>query len=530
MIFLLVGHRGTGKTHILKLLKASMSQFGQEVLCFDLDKEVETSTGQTLQQIFEKEGEQKFRELEEKTLFRFLYEAMKSQKIIFVSLGAGYCGKIPEKAKVIWIKRKTDEIGRIFLDRPRLDPKLSPLGEYFKRYFPRNQHYRNLADEVLCIPENLKDIRPWLPLFMGLQPGDIGGVLTLLPWQLTDKEKTREYISKRLSWGLKLFELRTDLLSLEQIFWAKEVIPEDLILLSLRGQGKPFPAKNLDWALELGAPPKDFLVSAKDSNHQALRVVSLHHRQEDIKDTLNLFSKLDLQFHRKLAVPIYDWNELRTCHQWWQEDPKNRSFLPISNSGRWEWYRLLHKYKMLLNFFREDEGSAPDQPYFSDWVEFQLFHKNEFGAILGDPVSHSWTPEEQRSNWEEKGCNPLRIQMSREEWSRVNFEFLKSLGLRFVAITSPLKELALQVCDELTEVAKELQSVNTIKIVKNKVVGHNTDLEGLRTVLSKFESKAKVAVWGGGGTLAVLKKLLPQADYFSARTGELRAADPTADK
>ena len=70
MICLLIGHRGVGKTHFLKEFEDCLHKYNQEVVIADLDAEIERTTQKTIEDIFYKEGEAAFREIEEKTLFR----------------------------------------------------------------------------------------------------------------------------------------------------------------------------------------------------------------------------------------------------------------------------------------------------------------------------------------------------------------------------------------------------------------------------------------------------------------------------
>lgn len=518
MIHVIVGHRGTGKTKFLKELQKIFLKYNQTVLLADLDEEIEKNEQKTIRDIFFKEGEEAFRKYEKKALFKFFDQNMGAGKQAIVALGAGYREVLPESASVLWLQRRTDDQGRIFLDRPRLDKRLPPLVEYFRRHQERNIRYQSLADETLFLPENYKDTEPWLPLFWGLTPGDLGGCLTVLPWFLGDKMKTRAFLNKRLNWGINYFELRTDLISIEQMHWIRELVPEDQLLLSVRGKAEViqnFP--EIDWALELGDPPA------------AATIASLHERVGGVKETVRKFESYT-HLHLKLAIEISNWQELRQGYEWWQEDPANRSFLPRSSNGRWSWFRLLHKYQMRLNFFREDIGSSQDQPYFVDWCNYLEFAGNRFGAVLGSPIIHSWTPEEQRKFWASQKCNSLAIEIKKDEWTKEVLEFLRELGLTYAAVTSPLKGLVAQDCHHNEFMVNELQALNTLKLTSHGWEGYNTDYHGfkilcqtkIQPLLNKPLEQWQVAVWGGGGTLPVLKKLFPQANCYSARTGKIR--------
>ena len=52
-------------------------------------------------------------------------------------------------------------------------------------------------------------------------------------------------------------------------------------------------------------------------------------------------------------------------------------------------------------------------------------------------------------------------------------------------ITLPFKEKIIKFVDKLTDEAKEANSVNTIYLSNNSVVGHNTDIAGFYLSLNK---------------------------------------------
>ena len=79
----LVGMTGVGKTTIGRVLSKILRR-----TFVDIDIEVEKASGQKIHHIFEKYGEDEFRKIEKKTLYRFL-----NTKINFViSTGAGILG------------------------------------------------------------------------------------------------------------------------------------------------------------------------------------------------------------------------------------------------------------------------------------------------------------------------------------------------------------------------------------------------------------------------------------------------------
>jgi shikimate 5-dehydrogenase len=113
------------------------------------------------------------------------------------------------------------------------------------------------------------------------------------------------------------------------------------------------------------------------------------------------------------------------------------------------------------------------------------------------------------------------IQISEHEFKEA-LPILRELGLQFAAVTSPLKQLAFGLCSELSPTAKKLESVNTLSFDQNTQTwkGENTDLAGLMKYQEDIAAFKTIAVWGGGGTLAVLKEVFPQAHFYRGSNGE----------
>jgi hypothetical protein len=231
----------------------------------------------------------------------------------------------------------------------------------------------------------------------------------------------------------------------------------------------------------------------------------------------------------KAALPTRDFRDLAKGHAWMMQDPLHRVFLPMSSDGRWSWYREWLGQDAPINFVREGEGSSQDQPNLLRWLKRKDFGvRPRFAAVLGDPVSHSRTPAEQSDYFAREAQAPVfAIRVAREEWTDA-LGLLESLGLKWAAVTAPLKDLAFASCQP-DELATRLKSVNTLALTERGWVGTNTDREGFTEAWRKEVSADAVmtAIWGGGGTLAMILDVVPEARAFSARTGEPRAEVPT---
>lgn len=525
MRMVLLGHRGTGKSHLLERLKVYVkdsekkSDFSR-IQFFDLDKEIEFRSGSTISQIFVEKGEAAFRELE----VAVFEELLEKHPDFIISLGAGFhLSSIPEGVERVWIRRKTDSLGRVFLNRPRLNPELSPLEEYLKRLPFREESYHRHSDWQYIMPEGLEHFHEIeKQIFFG-DCGEIGGILTLLPKHFENEGRLQLVLR---NFGVDFFELRDDLLSLSQIQLACSLLPNRRILMSLRTpKTHPWILEFLkigatwDWASELGSCPIKALQAPIISIHQ-LPKNSLNSLQ-DLKASLAA-KNIGGASHVKLAPLVQNFKELEVLYQWHLEDPNNRSILPRSNeNGIWSWFRLFMKFKQKINFFRMDQGSSQDQPTQFEWLQIQSPVK-DFAAVLGQPVFHSRTPLEQEKFFAKRKMPVLSIDIDGIEFFEA-FKFLETLGLKAAAVTSPLKNFAYQLSPYRSALANDLGSVNTL-VKKDQVwYSHNTDLDGFRVLYSQVNSDRNIVVaWGGGGTLSVIRKIVPKVWSYSVRSISIR--------
>lgn len=502
MITALVGHRGVGKTTLLRRLELVFA--GRDNIVFkDLDTEVENFERRSIANIFKESGEAQFRKMESTTFFR-LVEQFGDRDQVFISVGAGFQFEIPKTVKVVWVRRVSDANGRVFLTRPALSER-TPLEEWNVRFPSRDANYRKIADEQLIIPESSLHDSCLEEHFFGVTSRTVPYSFTVLP----EHFRSADFFERRNSWNLKYLEMRDDLLTPAQVEHLRAAYPPSKLLYSIR---KEAPKESLpqqlmvDWAVELGvAPPY-------------ARIVSLHERWPKLSDTLREFSNQKTAY-LKAAPEVHSFSELLEGHQWWKKDPIRRSFLPRSSDGRWQWYRQLFGPSMPLHFFREGDGSSLDQPYLWQTLATPKW-SGTFAAVLGSPVKHSWTPSFQREFFEPHGIPVVAIDLKEDEWGEA-MPILQELGLKFAAVTSPLKKKAFESCTNFSPDARTFESVNTMAFTLGGWFGHNTDIVGAKTLIREgFADKAlPVLVWGGGGTKLVLQEILPNAQFVSAREG-----------
>jgi shikimate kinase len=225
----LIGHRGVGKTLLLDRLKQYFPQFQY----FDLDAVIAKKLANPIYKIFETFGEEYFRSKEIEIAHELL-----NKKDVVVSLGAGFnLDNLPEDVQCIWVRRLTDPDGRIFLNRPPLDPKLTPLEDYLSRFDKRSKKYLEKADFIYDMPEGISilDTKPIPKKSVLAQEKNLfkeylfpttkkrKGVLTLNAYNVNSKV------------SFDMIELRTDLFSAKEIIRLVEIYhKKSKLILSFR--------------------------------------------------------------------------------------------------------------------------------------------------------------------------------------------------------------------------------------------------------------------------------------------------------
>lgn len=524
MITVIIGQRGVGKSSLLKRIQSYFEQRQESVSCIDLDEAIAAAEGSSITQIFEQNGEAYFRNLEKKYFFELSQGP--ANATTFVAVGGGFnVDWIPSHVRVLWLQRTSDESGRIFFDRPALEKNMAPVEEFLHRSRSRREKFHDVAWEHYLLPEGLKELSDFEEKILRGTPEMQGWSLTLLPENFKSQERWSFFIARRRHWSLQYFEIRDDLLTDQQIDWVLRDIPRENLLWARRRQQIPRGFSEDRVALV------DYDVDILDKHEgESHRMLSVHQRRggETFAELLQRLETFERRgFSIKLAVEIMSFEELQKGHQWWIDKCSQRNFLPRSPEGRWLWYRLWMSTKQKINFFREGRGSAPDQPSL-----YQCLSRRDngdlFAALLGAPVEHSFTPIHQSLFFSDFKMAVLPIAVTEKEFSTA-MPFLQGLGLRAAAVTSPLKLKAFESSSVRSESAQRQGAVNTLYCDQTGCWhGHNTDSEGFDKLLERarelvpLNDLSSVAVWGGGGTLSLLRKALPGGVFFSVQSGQPR--------
>jgi len=148
--------------------------------------------------------------------------------------------------------------------------------------------------------------------------------------------------------------------------------------------------------------------------------------------------------------------------------------------------------------------------------------------VIGNPIEHSLSPKLQ-NHWI-KNYNIDAIY----EKEKLNENELEKLFLNIrdnkingVNVTVPFKKAVIPFLDKLSAEAESTQAVNTIYLDNDKIIGHNTDIDGFELGIKRINydiPDKKIFILGAGGVVPsivyALNKMKVSEIIISNRTRE----------
>ena len=112
--------------------------------------------------------------------------------------------------------------------------------------------------------------------------------------------------------------------------------------------------------------------------------------------------------------------------------------------------------------------------------------------VVGNPIEHSLSPLLHNYWIKKNGIDAIYDkQKLNEDELEQNILQIKEKKISGINITVPFKKAIIPFLDELSIEAKSTQSVNTIYLRNDKVVGHNTDIFGFEMSIQKSKYNLK---------------------------------------
>ncbi len=126
--------------------------------------------------------------------------------------------------------------------------------------------------------------------------------------------------------------------------------------------------------------------------------------------------------------------------------------------------------------------------------------------VIGNPINHSLSPELHNYWFKKNNINAIYDKEKLDINDLENFFLrIRNKEISGVNVTVPFKKDVISYLDDLSIEAKSTQSVNTIYLENEKIIGHNTDIDGFEMAIKDTNydvSKKKILILGAGGVVS----------------------------
>ena len=125
--------------------------------------------------------------------------------------------------------------------------------------------------------------------------------------------------------------------------------------------------------------------------------------------------------------------------------------------------------------------------------------------VIGNPIDHSLSPKLHNHWFKENKIDALYEKIKIDEKDLKNIiAKCKEKKINGINVTVPFKKKVIPYLDKLSLEAEQTQSVNTIILDNNNLIGHNTDITGFTKAIENLNFKItgkKIFILGAGGVV-----------------------------
>ena len=148
--------------------------------------------------------------------------------------------------------------------------------------------------------------------------------------------------------------------------------------------------------------------------------------------------------------------------------------------------------------------------------------------VVGNPIAHSLSPR-LHNNWLKENNINAKYEKTKLDIDEIEslINNIKQKKIAGCNVTVPFKKTVIPYLDKLSLEAEQTQSVNTITLDGNNVVGHNTDIFGFTKAIESLDFTIKnknILILGAGGVVPsiifALRKMNVSEIIISNRTKE----------
>jgi|GEM_PF-3187365 len=515
-----VGHRGVGKTSFLRRLNV----YRPTARCLDLRAEVSARAGVPLENLLREEGESGLL-VRERTVLEHLLEEIRppaghAPSPVYIELDPDFMAyDLPvfssPDADVLWIRRRSDRSGRVFLAHPRARPEVPPLQEYQERSAFRDKRFERVATRQLFLREGQQDISEEENSFV-LGALEFPDSVCLLPPfdQLRGRSPVRAGHYLLPSGGV----------GGEGSWVGLAGVPSERCTLQVRQVGDSVIAREWGWK-------QDVSLEVVPESIAAVAMVSLFDSATgaELKTALDRLESQAAQRSAavvlKVEAQVGNWATLQEIHQWRGRDPSKRVFLPLSGDGRWRWYHLLMQGRQPVSVFQSGDG-VPDLPQVLEVLRARI-RSAEFGFHLAESSTESSVPMLVDRWFRDRGLNFLEGCVETAELPCA-LELLESLGVTRISLAGPFQRWAHDLCGgRLSLRARRQGLVDTLVHGEQGWAGDCCGVSAVRKVAREWRRRAGIrdprepralAYIGSGDGYSRVREEFPQATHWQGAT------------
>lgn len=128
-----------------------------------------------------------------------------------------------------------------------------------------------------------------------------------------------------------------------------------------------------------------------------------------------------------------------------------------------------------------------------------ITNKTQLNAVIGYPLAHTQSPNLHNFIYETLNLDAILLSFSHQSLESL-IQSIRTLSMGLVAVTMPFKEKILPYLDECCPSVRAVKAANTIINQHGKLMGYNTDIDGVAFALKNISMNNKnILMIGAGG-------------------------------
>ena len=257
------------------------------------------------------------------------------------------------------------------------------------------------------------------------------------------------------------------------------------------------------------------IIDKINQNYPNIKIILSYHNFKKTPNLDLILSKIQKKrasFY-KIACKANNINDAFKMLFFLKKNNKDNNIIGISISKEYSFQRLISKiFNSPITYCYIEKQTALGQFLLDDFLgiyDFKKVNQNtKIFALLANPINKSISHIYHNKRFQKENKNAIYVKIFlKENELQYFFENIKNFPFKGLSISMPFKEEALKFIDE--DLSK-VNSINTIDIKDNKLIGYNTDAIACISLIEKridLEKKT-VVILGSGGTAKAIANFI----------------------